>query len=573
LAGCGRSFIFARGRPNPREFPARGRPNPRDFLTRGRPNPRDFLTRGRPNPLVSLLPAAMWALLGCGGSSESFDSTPISADVPDDVFPDTQVEAVEFVPGGELTLFAGQTARLAVQVLPAGVHTVRFALIGNTEDAFLSPSVKVTGEDGRAEASLTALGVGANFTVRAAAGRISGTLDVVTLEASRATLVVGPKYGGQRPVEEWVASVHYDTTCSSLAGVPFPDGRLVTTAPGPVRIENVTAEVPLAVVVRAGQFAGGCRALTALRANAEESVEVDVMDRPMQTADLALSVGFGVEPTDMPNPALDELAFRAVSPLAGSASDDLAALLDAMSTLSDDPAAFEAARASQAWRTALVNGLAPDLPGVGLRTLVQNWMRIGIDLLEVPGAIDGTLTSLGSDGSAALQLSSVIGLTPAQAGFDADNTASAMAETEDFLRLGATLELLPSTFLSAAASRAALARDPERTSAADAMATEFGCDDVANIIVTAGNVPGQAYAGCDEDCALGLCREAMGVLWSRVAESALPPVPWQISGASRAQIDDAARPTRVDGNWIGTITVPDFGTSPIAGPFSGESNP
>jgi hypothetical protein len=517
---------------------------------------------------------ALWAGGGCGASrGEALDSGPDSPGGIIDIFPDTQASSIEFVPAGELTLIAGNSADLVVQVLPAGVHTVRFALLGKTDDAFVSPSVRETGPDGRAQASLTALGAGAEFTVRAAAGRVTGTLEVITQQANRGSLIVKPNYAGKRPVVEWVASVHYDTTCSALTGVPFPDGTLATTAPERVRIDGVTADVPLAVVVRAGQFAGGCRGFTTLRANAIETVEIDVMDRPMQTAELSLSVGFGVDPAEAPHPALDELAFRAVSPLAGGASDDLAALLDAMSALSDDPTAFQAARAGQAWRTALVNGLAPELPGVGLRTLVQNWMRSGLDRLEVPGALQGTLTSLGPDGSASLRLETVIGLAPEEAGFQAENTASTMAETEDFLRIGATLELLPSTFLSAAASLSALANDPERSSAADAMASAFGCDDVASIIVDAGIEPGEAFAGCDEACALELCSEAMGVLWSRVAGSALPAVPWQISGASRALIDDAARPTRVDGNWIGTISVPDFGTSPIQGPFSGESNP
>ena len=94
-----------------------------------------------------------------------------------------------------------------------------------------------------------------------------------------------------------------------------------------------------------------------------------------------------------------------------------------------------------------------------------------------------------------------------------------------------------------------------------------------SIIVAAGSVPGEAFDGCDEACAVALCREAMGVLWARVADSALPAVPWEISGASRAQIDDAARPVRLDGNWIGTISVADFGSSPIQGPFSGSANP
>lgn len=328
----------------------------------------------------------------------------------------------------------------------------------------------------------------------------------------------------------------------------------------------------MAVVVRAGQFAGGCRGVPSLRANSEADVEVDVMDRPMQTSDLALRVEFGVEPTETPNPALDQLAFRAVSPLTGGAADDLAALLDAMSGLSDDPEEFEQARTAQNWRAALVAGLAPELPGSGLRTLVQNWMRGGLELLEAPGALSGTLTTVGREGFARLELQSVIGLSPEEAGFEQASPATAIAETEDFLRLGTTLDWRPSPFLAAAANRAALERDPERTSAADAMATQFGCDNVASIITDAGTAPGQAFPGCGENCTENLCRDAMGVLWARVGGSELAAVPWQISGASRAEIDDEARPTRVDGNWIGTLTLPDFGSTPIQGPFSGEAN-
>jgi hypothetical protein len=527
-------------------------------------------------------------VLGCGAASDADDPPPISAGMPDDIFPDTHATSLEFEPPGELMLLAGKSASLVVRVTPPGEHTVRFALLGETEDAFLDPSVVTTDPDGSATTQLTALAAGSRFTVRAAAGRASGALGVITLEASLASLDVTPNYGGNRPIDEWVASVHFDTACSALQGVPYPDGRLVSTGAGTIHIDRITAEVPIAVVVRGKQFAGGCRTLTPLLANSVSAVEVDVMDRPMQTESLQLQVGLGIEPTAAPNPALDELAFRAAGALAGGASDDLAALLDAMSAISADPGAFEAARSAQGWRAALVNGLAPELPGSGLRTLVQNWMRSGIELLEVPGAFQGTLVSLApsdatSDaapgpkdgaalGAASLSLTSVIGLPPAQTGFEAENTATAVAETEDFLRLGATLDWRPSPFFSAAASRTALALDPERTSAADAMAEEFGCADVANIIVAAGNVPGQAFAGCDEGCALELCRDAMVELWSRIAAANLPAVPWQISGASRAQIDDFARPTRVDGNWIGTINVPDFGTTPIEGPFTGEAS-
>jgi hypothetical protein len=538
---------------------------------------------GAGRSFVPLLFTLMWATLGCGASSEGDALPAITAATPDDVFPDTLATAVEFQPPDGLMLFAGKSAQLSVQVSPPGVHTVRFALLGQTEGAFLDPSVVTTDVAGRATTLLTATAAGSSFTVRAAAGRATGMLGVTTLEASLASLDVAANYGGSRRIEEWVASVHLDTTCSALQGVPYPDGRLVSTGTGRVHIEGITAEVPVAVVVRAGQFAGGCRSLSPLRANSLSPVEVDVMDRPMQTADLSLHVGLGVEATEAPNPALDELAFRAASALVGGASDDLAALLDAMSVRSADPAAYEAARAAQGWRAALVTGLAPELPGSGLRTLVQNWMRSGIELLETPGAFQGTLVALApslpldaasplAPGAASLSIESVIGLPPADTGFQTENTATALAETEDFLRLGATLDWRPSPFFSAAANRAALARDPARTSAADAMATEFGCDDVASIIVATGSAPGEAFVGCDAGCVLELCRGAMVELWSRVAASDLPAVPWQISGASRAQIDDAARPTRVDGNWVGTLNVPDFGATSIQGPFSGEAS-
>jgi hypothetical protein len=527
---------------------------------------------GNGRPLVPLVLGVVWAALGCGVSTADNGLGPPSADAGVDVFPNTQARSIEFRPSDELTMVPGDSATLTVQVLPAGKHTVRFALLGEPDDAFVNPSVVETRDDGSIETQLTALTAASRFSVRAAAARVSSTLEVVTLGASQSTLVITPNYPGKRPVDTWVASVHFNVACSTLQGVPFPDGRLRASGVPSVRIEGVPAEVPMAVVVRAGEFAGGCRGVTPLRANTETPVTVDVMDRPMQTTDLSLGVGLGVEATDAPNPALDELAFRAVRPMTGAASDDLAALLDAMSGLSTDTVAFEQARTGRGWRAALVAGLAPELPGSGLRTLVQNWMRSGIEKLEQPDALRGTLTSVGVDGPTSLTLQSVIGLSPEDSGFSPQSAASALAETEDFLRLGATLEFLPSTFFSAAASLAALERDPERSSAADAMATQFGCDDVASIIVSAGDVPGEAFPGCDGGCVLALCQGAMGELWSRVTGSNLPAVPWQISGAARAQIDEEARPTQVDGDWIGTITVPDFGTTPIQGPFSGQAS-
>ena len=121
------------------------------------------------------------------------------------------------------------------------------------------------------------------------------------------------------------------------------------------------------------------------------------------------------------------------------------------------------------------------------------------------------------------------------------------------------------------ATLTAIERDPERTSGADAMATQFGCDDVASILVESSSIEGEAFAGCDEACTASLCEAAMVELWLRVAESGLPAVPWQISAAARAQVDARARPTGVDGSWVGTLAVDGLGATPIGGPFSGAA--
>jgi hypothetical protein len=525
-----------------------------------------------PFAALALLCVAMSGsgMAGCSGAVTPDDDLPDGTPgTPDEL--DSGATAIDFELGGELILRAGQTSSLRVSVQPPGQHTVRFALLGARSDAFLVNDVLETDSTGKAEASLTALAASSTFAVRAATGKVDAMLRVVTLEASEANLIITPRYGGRRATPAWTASVHVDQTCASLQGIPFADGSILQTASGEsVRLDAIPADVPLAAVIRAEQYVGGCRSIPSLRASTDTFIDIDVMERPMQIADLALDLAFGVEQTEAPNPALDELAFRAVLPLSVPANDDLAALLDAMSALSEDTAAFEQARSERDWRGLLVNALGAPMAGAGLKSMIQGWMRTGLRRLSEPDAMLGRLTAVGSDGAALLELTQVIGLSPAEAGFQPQTTASALAETEDFLRIGATLDWRPSPLLSAAANLVAIEEDPARTSAADAMAEQFGCANLATLLVDAGTLPNQAFSGCGEVCVLALCRGAMVQLWSRVEGSDLPSVPWQISAASRAQIDENARLTGVAGNWIGSLTLSEFGATAIQGPYSGS---
>jgi hypothetical protein len=549
--------------------------NVRDLLPFGAARARCALFCGEAAAAPLALALMVIGLAACSGSTQDEPDPPLPtpSDVEVDPFADNAT-SLSFEAGQELSVVAGTPRLIRVQVQPPGVHTVRFALVGRqAQDAFLSHDLVPTKEDGIAETWLTVRSASSNFELRAAAGRIAtARLDIVTLQADFGRLILQLNYPGHRTIVRWVASVHVGRTCADLQGPPFPDGPAISTSTrDSVQLERVPAGSALAAVVRAEQFAGGCRNITALRAGADTLTEIDIVDRPLQIGALDLRLAWSVDSTAALNPALDELAFRAASALTPPNSDDLASLLDVMSLLSDDPAAFEQARSAQSWRTVLVGGLAPELPGSGLRSMVHDWMRSGLGRLGQADAIVGRLSVPSGEGAATLTLTSVAELQPAVAGFSAQNTAVVSAETDDRLQVGTTLSWQPTPFLGATASLAAIAESPTtRSSAADGMAEKFGCGSVAELLAEAGETPGLAFAGCGQNCMQTLCRSAMSALWARVSGSNLPAVPWQISGASRAQIDGEARPTSLAGNWVGSLTVPDLGDGPIQGPFSGR---
>jgi hypothetical protein len=243
-----------------------------------------------------------------------------------------------------------------------------------------------------------------------------------------------------------------------------------------------------------------------------------------------------------------------------------------MSDLSVDSVAFEQARNEQDWVGVLVDALPPTLPGTGLRTLLHAWMSTGLTQLSAPDAFVGILGAPNAAGEAIFTLGSVAGFLPANVGFAPVNSALVSADANDQLRVGTTLSWLPTPFLATAAERVAISESPgTRNSAPEGMAEAFDCANIADLLVDAGAAPGEAFPDCGAGCMLSLCDTAMEVLWSRVTGSNLPSVPWQISSGSQAQIDTEARPTSVNGNWIGTLTLSDFGDAPIQGPLVGRA--
>lgn len=482
-------------------------------------------------------------------------------------FEDTAT-SIEFLDTNDVTLVAGTPREIRVRVQPPGSHIVRFALL-RAEDAFLSSDVVTTGPDGTGSVLLTALSASPGFSLLTMVGRLQEALRVVALEPNLGSLLLQASYlGGTRTVPRWFASVHVNRSCAELAGPPFPDGEALASNSRPeVQIDRVPAGIPLAAILRAERFAYGCRNIT-LRAGSNTISEVEVRDRPLQLAELALRLSFSVEQTAVLNPGLDELAFRAVGPLLGSASDDLAAVLNAMSALATDSVAFEQARTERNWRGVLVDGLGGTLAGSGLRTALDDWMSAGLGELSQPDAIVGTLAAPNAAGEAPFTLTSISGLTPEEAGFTELSLAAVSTETGDQLRVAVTLSWQPTPLLAKLAERVAIGQTGA-SSVPDALAQELGCLEVAELLVDAGASPGEAFDDCDDDCMLRLCEGAMSVLWSRITDTRQAVVPWELSGVSGAEIDADARPIAVSSTWVGNLTLSDPGGD-LGGDLGGD---
>lgn len=522
------------------------------------------------------LEAVALAALACGSPDGEAPALPApTPGTPVYPFEDTAT-SLEFLDAGDVTLVAGTPRELRVRVQPPGPHIVRFALL-RAEDAFLSNDVVTTDADGTGSTQLTALSASPGFSVLTMVGRLQQALRVVALEPNLGSLLLQANYlGGTRTVPRWFASVHVNQSCAELTGPPFPDGvALASSARPEVQIDRVPAGTPLAAILRAERFAYGCRNIT-LRAGSNTISEVEVRDRPLQLAELALRLAFSVEQGPSLNPGLDELAFRAVSPLLGGASDDLAAVLDAMSALATDSVAFEQARTERNWRGVLLDDLGGTMAGSGLRTMLDDWMSAGLGELSQPDAIVGTLAAPNSAGEAPFTLRSVSGLTPAAAGFSEESQASVSTESGDQVGVAVTLSWQPTPLLAVLAERVAVG-ETGASSVPDALAQELDCVNLAELLVDAGASPGEAFADCDDDCMLRLCGDAMAVLWSRVTDTPQELVPWQLSGVSTAEIDADARPISMSSTWVGSLTLSDPSSAtgtlavPIEGPFVGST--
>ena len=485
--------------------------------------------------------------------------------------------SIEFDPATTLMLVPGESRELTVRASPPAVYLVRFALLGDSQDASLDKSEISTDVHGEANVVVTAPGAATTFSLSAAIGDgVATTLGVSVSASGFGTLQVQPSYTGKREVPYWTASVRTGTDCASLAGNLLEDGDLVGTAPvGQVpQIDGVPVGPPLAVTLRGAFSVVGCQDVNDARADEIVAVTVPLTNLPMKLDQTSLEVSLGLY-----DPSTDFAAsFDVEQSLGalGNGSNDGVALLDAMQLASGDvmaQAAFQSARKMGGWDLAI----GPVIGGpTGIRDWAKPWLAQGLGTLPSEQSFVGHLEASESAGTAWLTLNSVGGAPARVIGLGPANIASWSAEADDSVLLGTTFWFLPSRLATGLALAPAKAAAPGAASVPDALAELLSCPDVAGALVSAGSGPGEAFSGCDASCAEKLCIAGLHALWQSAADaSALPggtTAKLVITATAAAAVDDHAQPFSFSGKWVGTLDI-GAKTLPVGGGASGAKPP
>jgi hypothetical protein len=450
-----------------------------------------------------------------------------------------------------------QVVELIATATPAVERSLRFALLGDSLDASLDQSEVVTDSaTGSAAVLLSAPSMPASFAVRVTTtGADPFVLPVAVPMTGVATLDVWASYDGERSLmTEHMASAWENKTCADLEGAPPDDGQVAASSPYfPVELE-VRTGVPLAVILRAARFTWGCATVDAAQEGARIAIEVPLTDVPIKLDQSDVRLTLAVDPATPLTETLDTVSADVLAALDGGASDDSAALLDAMQGTLDDDAPFQAARKAGQWDDYLRSTL-PD-GGASLRTALGGWLTDGVHGLNFGELVVGQLK--GASGSAAphFTVESVLGLSPDLSSFELAGKPTWSAEPDDSVLVGLQLRFDPVGLVLGAATAPALAAETHAGGVGEALADSF-CDTVATVLVARGEAAKQSLIGCDLACTVELCGAGMAALLDAASAPAKEPATLEIAVTGSGGVGDDANLTSLSGSWIGKLAVPD----------------
>jgi hypothetical protein len=336
--------------------------------------------------------------------------------------------------------------------------------------------------------------------------------------------------------------------------------------------------VPLTVTLRAGHFAGGCADVSeAMPGPVHNSVEVKVMDRPLQMGGVSLRVDLAIDAAASTKSAWDRVATNLATNFVNGAASDATALLDSMldkipATPSSNRDAFRSARSTLGWDATLDKAIAARLGAEGLHGLLASFIRDAFPKLADKG-ISGTLTSYLGVGFASFEVSSFGGLNPSDIGPTPSGGLSyAIGVTwtsapGDQVLFGGEPKWPLARTAAAMALEPARARIPDALTVPDALASAVSCADLGTLL-TADSTTAVAYSDCAAACMQKLCEGALGLMWTRATYTPEDPTLVDLAATASATVGDDAKPSAFRGTWVGSLRV-GATTDKIGGPATG----
>jgi hypothetical protein len=463
---------------------------------------------------------------------------------------------------------------------PIAEAEVRFALISSASDldAVLSETaVPVDLGTGRAAVTLTAPSVPVEFQVRASTSIAEPVLlDVAVEKSGFATLGVKPTHDPPRTVTSWLASAHENITCAKLMGSPPPDGPFTApkAASWPIELK-VPSDVPVAVLVRAENFAWGCTSISAAKEGPITPVEVVLSNVPIKLDGSEFEFTLNLDATGaIPfDEALAPYRTAIADDVLGDTSDDVEALLDEMEGVfenAEDSTRFSELRASKTWDDWVRYELGATATDA-LRAPLAGFLLDGVEALHDGGGIVAKL--VGSADTAEITLKSVFGVTPlSRTTFKVVGDASLDVDAADGMLVGASLEFMPREFLATAARVPAVEAVEDVSTLSEAVAAA-PCAVVAATLAAHGETTAHSTSACDEACTLERCSKAVSNLLDAAVITEDTAATFDIALTASAIVgNDAELLGFCSGGWLGSgVLAPD---EPESAKFSvvGDAN-
>ncbi|NRA34117.1 MAG: hypothetical protein HRU17_12325 [Polyangiaceae bacterium] len=447
---------------------------------------------------------------------------------------------------------AGTDLTLTVAVSPPSSTQLRFALLGDAQDSFLSTTTAQTSAEGRTSLQLSSRTTLGSFSIRAWNEDGSGEAAIRVTLPGHGSVRVFPDYDGTRSPTDWVASITIlgsvaadaSDPCGLPLAFPLDDGPLSTTgAAANLVLPQVSAGQDLTVLVRSGQFVAGCIVADSITARSESTIVVPVHDRPMNWFNQAMSVSLDIDVED----ALDS-QFLLVGTDAFPA--EASTLLDAMAaSASPDSASFETARTNNSWDTTLT-GRPLFVDQSPVSGVVNHWLKLGFQRFLTEG-LRGTLTNIDTEaGTGHFRIDRFGGLDAVRSGLQsAEVDVRIVIEAGDQFRFAtdvADSELLWAPGGLGTELMALASISP--TEGAEIRRTDL-CTDVSLVLL---GINTNAFANCNAACVDELCRDALDTLGATSGPSSSAQA-LVITAAGQAIVDDNAYVEKIDGQWIGQL--------------------